>query len=193
MSQFELYFEIGLIHILDIKGYDHILFIIVLCAAYRLDQWKKILWLITSFTVGHCITLFLSSTGYIFIEPSLTELLIAMTIFMAAVSNFFLREDKPFAPRRFSPNYLFAGLAGLVHGLGFSGQFKSLLTGGESVVPILFAFNVGLEVGQIIIVLVYVSITFIAVSKIGVGSRPWRFFWSIAIAGISLMLIFERL
>jgi len=193
MTQFELFFEVGITHILDVLGYDHILFVIVLCAAFSLNQWNKILWMVTSFTVGHSVTLFLASTGWIRVDSVLTEQLIALTILMAAIGNLFIKNENFLSHRNFSLNYLFAGAAGLIHGLGFSGQFKSMLSGGESVVPILFAFNIGLEVGQIIIVLVYVLITFIAVSLIGVRTRDWRFFLSSLIAGVALTLIFDRL
>ncbi len=193
MTTFELFLETGFHHILDIQGYDHILFVIVLCSAFDLDKWKKILWLITSFTIGHSVTLVLAANDFINVDSTLTELMIAVTILAAAISNLFVKQDNPINPKSFSLNYLFAGLAGLIHGLGFSGYLRALLGGEESIVTPLFAFNVGLELGQIIIVLVYTLISFIAISFIGVSKRDWRFFFSSAIAGISLTLILERL
>lgn len=193
MTTFELFLETGFHHILDIKGYDHILFVIVLCAAYSLDSWKKILWLITSFTIGHSVTLFLAANDFIHVETRITELLIAVTILAAALSNLFIKTENALYPKSFSFNYLFAGGAGLVHGLGFSGYLNALMGGVESVVTPLFAFNVGLELGQIIIVLAYMFISFIAISIIGISQRDWKFFFSAAIAGISLTLILDRL
>ncbi len=193
MTQFELYLGIGFYHILDVLGYDHILFVIVLCAAYTLNAWKKILWMITSFTLGHSITLFLASTGWVKVDPAFTELMIALTILFAALSNLFVQSENYLKPKKLSLNYLFAGSAGLIHGLGFSGQISAVLRKDESVVPVLFAFNIGLELGQIIIVSVYVLITFITISLIGVRNRDWRFFLSSLIAGIALTLIFDRI
>ncbi len=193
MTTFELFLETGFHHILDIKGYDHILFVIVLCAAYSPDAWKKILWLITSFTIGHSVTLFLAANNYINVDSTVTELLIAVTILAASVSNLFIRQGNPLNPKSFSFNYLFACGAGLIHGLGFSGYLRALMGNAESIVTPLFAFNVGLEMGQIIIVLVYMLISFIAISIIGVSQRDWRFFFSSAIAGVSLTLILDRL
>lgn len=193
MTTFELFLETGFYHILDINGYDHILFVIVLCSAYNPDAWRKIFWLITSFTVGHSVTLFLAANDFIKVDSTLTELMIALTILIAAISNLFIKPDNPLKQKSFSFNYLYAGLAGLIHGLGFSGYLRALLGGEESIVTPLFAFNVGLELGQIIIVLVYTLISFIAISIIGVKQRDWRFFFSAAIAGISLTLILDRL
>ena len=164
-----------------------------MCAAYSLATWKKILWLITSFTIGHSITLFLAANDFIKVDSSITELLIAVTILAAAVSNFFVKQDNPINPKPFSFNYLFAGMAGLIHGLGFSGYLRALMGGEEAIVTPLFAFNIGLELGQIIIVLVFMLISFIAISIIGVNQRDWRFFFSSAIAGVSLTLILDRL
>jgi len=193
MSTFELFLETGFYHILDINGYDHILFVIVLCAAYNADAWKKVLWLLTSFTIGHSITLFLASKNLIDVDTKVTELLIAVTILMASLANLFIKQENFLKLKTFSFNYLFAGGAGLIHGLGFSGYLKALLGSEESIVTPLFAFNVGLETGQIIIVLVYLLISFIAISIVGVGQRDWRFFYSAAIAGVSFTLILDRI
>ena len=193
MTTFELFLETGFTHILDIQGYDHILFVAVLCAAYSPDSWRKIFWLITSFTVGHSITLFLAANDLIDVNGKITELMIAVTIMMAAISNLVTQPEDFLSPKRFSWGYLFAGFAGLIHGLGFSGYLKALIGGEESIVTPLFAFNVGLELGQIIIVLVYMLISFIAISILGIRYKSWRFFLSSAIVGVSLTLILDRI
>ena len=193
MTTFELFLETGFFHILDVNGYDHILFVAVLCAAYSPDSWKKILWLITSFTLGHSITLFLAANDLIRIDSKVTELLIAITIMLAAISNLISRPEDVLRPRKFSLSYLLAGLAGLIHGLGFSGYLRALIGGEESIVTPLFAFNVGLELGQIIIVSVYMLISFIAITLLGIRYRDWRFFLSSVIVGVSLTLILDRI
>ncbi|MGB3466614.1 MAG: HupE/UreJ family protein [Cyclobacteriaceae bacterium] len=193
MTPFELYLETGFHHILDIRGYDHILFVVVLCAAFEPDAWKKIIGLVTSFTIGHSITLILASKELISVNSDLTELLIAVTILMAAIGNFFRKPTYFLHEKTFSVNFLFAGGAGLIHGLGFSGFLKALLGAEESIVTPLFAFNIGLEFGQIIIVFVYMLISFITISIFGVSQHKWRFFLSAAVAGIALTLILDRL
>lgn len=193
MTPFELYLRTGLEHILDIRGYDHILFVVVLCAAFEPNAWKKIIGLVTSFTIGHSVTLILASRELISVDSDLTELLIAITILVAAMSNLIPKKTDFLSSKTFSLSFLFAGMAGLVHGLGFSGYLKALLGGEESIVTPLFAFNVGLEIGQIIIVLVYILVSFIAISVIGVSQYKWRFFLSSAVAGIALTLILDRL
>ncbi|MEL7146527.1 MAG: HupE/UreJ family protein [Bacteroidota bacterium] len=193
MTTFELFLETGFYHILDIKGYDHILFVVVLCAAFSPDSWRKIFWLITSFTIGHSVTLFLAANDLIHVDGTLTELLIAVTIMLAAMSNLITQPENFLRPKKFSWGYLFAGLAGLIHGLGFSGYLKALIGAEESIVTPLFAFNVGLELGQIIIVLVYMLITFITITILGIRYKDWRFFLSSAIVGVSLTLILDRI
>ena len=193
MTTFELFLETGFYHILDIRGYDHILFVAVLCASFSPDSWRKIIWLITSFTAGHSVTLFLAANDMIHVDGTVTELLIAVTIMLAAISNLITRPENFLQPRKFTWGYLFAGLAGLIHGLGFSGYLRALIGSEESIVTPLFAFNVGLELGQIIIVLVYMLITFITINIIGIRYRDWRFFLSSAIVGVSLTLILDRI
>ncbi len=191
MSQFRLYFELGLEHILDVNGYDHILFVIALCAIYSVSEWRKILILVTSFTIGHSITLALATVRYLNFDSSIIEFLIPVTIFITAVSNLLVKDLSSYNARKISFNYLYAAFFGLIHGLGFSNYLKQILSKEESIVTPLFAFNIGLEVGQIIIVLVFMVITFIAVSIVGISRRNWKFFISSAIAGVAIMLMID--
>ena len=190
MSEFKLYFNLGLEHIIDIKGYDHIMFVLVLCAVYLASEWKSVLVLITAFTVGHSITLALSTLNILNINSSLVEFLIPVTIFLTAFSNLFYKE-RPLNRGRVQANYLYAVFFGLIHGLGFSNYLKSLLGRDEQIITQLLAFNIGLEVGQIIIVAIFQVIAFIFVNLVGVKRRDWRIIISSAIAGIALTLIQE--
>lgn len=190
MSTFSLYFNLGLTHILDINGYDHILFVVALCAVYVLGDWKKVLIIVTAFTIGHSITLALSTLDILTINPALIEFLIPVTIFITAVSNIF-RRQRVLDKRGVQLNYAFALFFGLIHGLGFSNYLRSLLGRDESIVMQLLAFNVGLEIGQIIIVAFFLVLSFIVVNIIQVAKRDWRIVISSAIAGIALTLMLD--
>lgn len=192
MSTFELYFVLGREHILDYaNGYDHILFVLALCAIYLVQDWKQVLILVTAFTIGHSITLALATLDIISVNSGWVEFLIPLTIFVTAVSNLFTKESV--VPSIVQVNYLLALFFGLIHGMGFSNYLKSLLGSQENLAMPLFAFNVGLEFGQIIIVGLFMTVSFIAVSLGGVSRRDWKMIISSAVAGIALMLIKERI
>jgi len=191
MDQFWAYLLIGKDHILDLRnGYDHILFVIALCAVYAVRDWKKVLILVTAFTVGHSITLALATFNLVQFSSTLVEFLIPCTIFVTAISNLF-RNEAGIEKSNIHLNYLFAGGFGLIHGLGFSTLLRELLGGSESIVSLLLAFNIGLEFGQIIIVAVFMALTFIIVDLAGVSRRDWKMIISSAVAGIALILIKE--
>ena len=190
MSPFALYFSLGYEHILDPNGYDHVLFIIALCAVYLIRDWKKVLILITAFTIGHSITLALSTMQIINIRADIIEFLIPLTIFITAMSNV-LKSKAAISPRYIQANYFFALFFGLIHGLGFSNYLRSILGKEAEIVSPLLAFNIGLEVGQIIVVAIFLLISFILVDLFGINRRDWRMVISSAIAGIALMLMME--
>jgi hypothetical protein len=188
MDQFPHFLLIGKDHILDKNGYDHILFVIALCAVYAVRDWRKVLILVTAFTIGHSITLALAAYRVLEFSSALVEFLIPVTIFVTAVSNLF-RSEESVARASIHLNYLFAGGFGLIHGLGFSTLLRELLGKSENIVTQLLAFNIGLEIGQIIIVALFMALTFIIVDLAGVSRRDWKMVISSAIAGIALILI----
>jgi len=190
MEQFKLYFELGAEHILDIRGYDHIMFVIALCAIYSSQDWKKILILVTAFTIGHSITLALSALEIINFRTDIIEFLIPVTIFITAFSNI-VRKQNSMKPGYLNLNYFFGLFFGLIHGLGFSNYLKSLLGKDESIVTQLLSFNLGLELGQIIIVLVFMIIAFIFTGLFNVTRRDWNLVISSAIAGIAITMMME--
>lgn len=189
MSQFALYFELGCEHILDWRnGYDHILFVIALCAVYVVRDWKRILILVTAFTIGHSITLALSGLKVITVDASLIEFLIPVTIFITAVANFFHSEQR-ISKSNIHVNYLLAAGFGLIHGMGFSNFFRELTGNSEKVVSLLFPFNLGLEFGQIVIVAIFMAATFFVVELARLPRRFWRIGISGVIALMALLLI----
>jgi len=188
MSEFQLYYGLGLDHILDVNGYDHILFVVVLCALYQSSDWKKVLILVTAFTIGHSITLALATLRIIKINADLIEFLIPVTILFTALSNLFTKERR-IAEGKIWRNYGYAGFFGLIHGLGFSNYLRALLGGDTTIVLQLFAFNIGLEVGQIIIVGIFMTLSFFFVALGGVSRRDWKMIISSAVGGIALVLM----
>jgi hypothetical protein len=189
MSEFQVYFEEGREHILNWKfGYDHILFVVALCALYLLRDWKKVLILVTAFTIGHSITLALAALRIIPVNEQLVEFLIPLTIFITAVSNLFKNEEN-LHDRAIHINYAYALLFGLIHGMGFSNYFRAILGRDKSIVSQLLAFNLGLELGQIIIVVIFLTTSFLFVDLFGVSRRDWKLVISSAIAGIALVLM----
>lgn len=189
MQDFPLYFELGWQHILDWKGYDHILFVMVLCGTYLLADWRKVLILVTAFTIGHSITLALSVLKIIHVKTDLIEFLIPVTIVVTAISNLMTGKSKP---KGIQLKYVLALFFGLIHGLGFSNYLNSLLGKSTNIVAELFAFNVGLEFGQILIVLGILIVSFVLISIFSIKKWDWTFFLSSAIFGISFVMAAER-
>ena len=193
MDEFWAYLQLGFAHITDPAGYDHILFVIALCAIYTPSQWKPVLILITAFTLGHSITLALATLQVIHYSTGLIELLIPVTIFVTAVANFFYKvpstrfTDRP--PKQSPTRYILALLFGLIHGMGFSNYLRSLLGQQSSIVKPLFAFNVGLELGQILIVFMVLVVAFIAIEMLKVRRHDWNLIISGIVAGMALSLI----
>ena len=191
MSLFELYFKLGLQHIADLKGYDHILFILTLCALYSMKEWKKVLVLITAFTIGHSLTLALATLDLVRVDGDLIEFLIPLTIFLTALANLFSRKQQVSSLQHYL-KYSAALFFGLIHGLGFSNYLRSLLGTERGLVLPLFAFNVGIEAGQIIIVGILMILTKLVLDLLGFPKREWHVLLSGAGLGISLVLMIER-
>jgi len=188
---FKMYLELGFDHIADFSGYDHILFIVALSAIFLLKDWKKVLILVTAFTLGHSITLALATLRIISYSSDWIEFLIPVTIFITAFADFFYK-DKEFSQRMLRFKYFSALFFGLIHGLGFSNFLRALLGGEESIVLPLLAFNVGLEIGQIFIVGGFLLFASLLVAFLKVVRRDITLIAAGAAAGISLILMIER-
>jgi hypothetical protein len=188
MNEFLVYLRIGFEHILDLKGYDHILFIIALCSTQYYRNWKQILILVTGFTIGHSLTLLLSVLNIIAIDADLIELLIPVTILMTAAGNVLLKtETRAGSYVRYAAAIFF----GLIHGLGFSNYLKSLLSGSEIIFRLL-SFNLGIELGQLIVVFAIFLLNFIFVGLLRSDKRSWTLFLSGAVFGITVILLIQR-
>lgn len=187
MSEFQTYLKLGFDHISDLAGYDHILFIVALCAGYKISQWRNILILVTAFTIGHSVTLALSALNLVKFRAEVIEFLIPVTIFLTAIFNVLRKGEQ----RKLMLNYYLALFFGLIHGLGFSNYFRALLGQEESIVQPLFAFNLGVELGQLIIVGVILAIGYLVMNVFRANQRDWNLFVSGAAAGIAVILMAE--
>ena len=191
MDSFVFYIKLGFDHISDFAGYDHMLFLVALCAIYKIHQWKNILILVTAFTVGHSITLLLSSLDIFTIPSDIIEFLIPVTIFLTAINNVIVSNPVN-NKAQMNKNYIMALFFGFIHGMGFSNYFKALLMDSSSILMPLFGFNIGIEIGQILVVFFIVSIGYFFLNKCNVKHRDWNVFISGIAAGISLIFIVEN-
>jgi hypothetical protein len=194
MQEFFIYLQLGYQHITDLGGYDHILFVVSLCAIYRVWDWKKVLILVTAFTVGHSITLALATNKAFEYSTNFVELLIPITILITCISNLFHdSSDSVLQKEQFSPiRYPLAVVFGLIHGLGFSNYLRSLLGKDESIVMQLFAFNIGLEFGQILIVAIIMALSFLCLDAMKLRKNSWNLIVSSFVAGMAFKLMLEK-
>lgn len=190
MDNFVLYFQMGLNHVLDFSAYDHILFLIVLAVVYSFNQWKKALWLITFFTIGHTITLGLAAYNIINIKIELVEFLIPVTIFITGVANV-IRVNKASTGKE-KLNLFLALFFGLVHGLGFSNYFRLMIGKEEDKLMPLLEFALGIEASQVIIVLGILIIGTLLQSFFRVSKRDWVLVCSSIVIGFVIPMMIER-
>jgi len=191
MDGFSLYVRLGFEHILDIAGIDHILFIMTLCAWYQWQEWKKIIILVTAFTIGHSLTLALSALDIFRLDADLVELLIPITIIATGISNIVLVDKKQ--NQIIYYNYLLALGFGLIHGMGFSNFFRELVGTGSAIVRPLLGFNIGLELGQLLIVGVFFLLYFVLQKWLPFKHQNWTLVISGMGIGASLLIIIDLL
>jgi predicted membrane protein len=192
MTDFELYLKLGWRHITDWQGYDHILFVTALCVAFSLTDWRKVAWLITAFTVGHSITLALATLKLVHVNSDLVEFLIPLSIVFTAFYNIFVGSSKT-RTSNVKGIILYSTTIGfgLIHGLGFSNYLRGLLGSESSLLLPLFGFNVGLELGQVLIVAVVLLLGWLVKRLFLVSERDWRLVVLALVAGMALVLVLE--
>lgn len=169
MSDFLFYLKEGLNHILDPDGLDHFYFILSFCILYTFNDWKKILGLVTAFTVGHCITLFLSGFDILSVNADVVELLIPITILLSCLNNFWILYKDKNSKQQLIITYGILLTFGCIHGLGFSNYIKMMIFDDESIVLPLFGFNVGIELAQLLIVAGFLTV--ISISSLILKSK----------------------
>lgn len=191
MSEFWMYFTIGLKHVLDINAYDHVLFLIALMVPYAFKDWKNVFVLVSLFTLGHTLALLLSVYGIVQIKASLVEFLIPITILITAVFHLFT-AGKSSKNESITFVAIVTLFFGIIHGLGFSNYFKTILPGktSDKLLPLL-EFALGIEAAQIIVVLVVLIISYIVQTFFRFSKRDWALVMSAFIIGVVLPMIIE--
>ena len=185
MKDFLFYLQLGWDHIISLDALDHQLFILALIAAYSFKDFKRLLILITAFTIGHCITLALSSFDIIRVKSDWIEFLIPCTIVITALDNILFKGKHPY-------QYYFALFFGLIHGMGFANTARMMLAKEQSITVPLLGFNIGLELGQIVMVLIILTI-FTILTKLKLNPREWLLITSSAAGAVALQMALERM
>ena len=183
-------------HIISISAYDHLSFVVTLCALFSIGEWKKVLTLVTAFTIGHSITLALSTLNYLPISAKLVEILIPLTIIYTVIRNVLHKEStkhQAVFDKRIISYYITALLFGFIHGMGFASSFRLMVGSTSGIVTQLFAFNCGLELGQMAIVLVMLSMLFICTKYLHIKQREWNLFVSGSGFSIAVIILLTNL
>jgi hypothetical protein len=183
MNDFAFYFDLGWKHIISTDALDHQLFIATLASIYLADNWKEVLVLVTAFTIGHSVTLALSTYNLIHASNKWVEFLIPVTILITATINFF---RKNFDPASYRLQYFLALFFGLIHGLGFASTIRFMLSGNQTITLPLLGFNLGLEAGQLLVVGIIVGLSFFFVNLSGLKRKWWV--WSLSAIALASSL-----
>ena len=189
MNAFTFYFPMGWEHIISADALDHQLFIVALAALYTWQDWKKVLILVTAFTVGHSFTLLLSVQDWIRLDSKWVEFLIPVTIVITAALNLFQQREKP------TTSLLSYGLAlffGFIHGMGFANSIRFMLAQDQQLGWGLFGFNLGLEAGQVLVVILLLSINHFVTFITKLPTKKWNFLVSCLVLGIAFGMAMNR-
>ena len=188
MNSFEMFTKLGFQHITDIQGYDHVVFLIALCGIYTFRDWKKILAVVTIFTITHSASLALAAFDVVNPKSEYIEFLIPVTILMTAIFN----VTKLGLNKSGNAKVIISGLFGLVHGFGFSGFYRMIMMDTKPWYESYLPFNLGIEIGQIAIVLVVLLISFIFQQIFKVTLKSWNIFIAGGVSFISITLIIKN-
>jgi len=180
--------QYGINHVLDIKAYDHVLFLIVLTVPYLFKDWKRVLLLVTMFTLGHTLSLILAVYGVVTVKAALVEFLIPITILVVALFNVFT-SGKGAQKEKIGVLFLSTLFFGLIHGLGFAREFRILLNDSDSKLILLLEFALGIELAQIIIVIVVLLLGYIMQTIFRFNKRDWIIVISAIVVGLVIPMI----
>lgn len=190
MQDFLFYLNLGWEHIISLDALDHQLFVLVLVAVYTYYDWRKILVLVTAFTIGHSITLALSVLDIFRVSADWVEFLIPLTILLTAADNIFMRNKQTSLMKL---NYYLALIFGLIHGMGFANTARLMLAKEQNIFEPLLGFNIGLEMGQVVVVLIILLVEFLLIKFFKLKKMHWMVFVSLITLLVSLKICIERL
>ena len=190
MQDFLFYLQLGWEHIISKDALDHQLFILALIAIFSFRDWKKVLILVTAFTIGHSLTLVLSALDVFRFPSDCVEYLIPCTIVFTALDNIIFSKNEK---KLIQLNYYLALLFGLIHGMGFANSVRMMLANEQDITLPLFGFNVGLELGQIIVVAIALFIHYIFSEVLKLSNKIWIYIISVPIFIFALKMALERI
>ena len=190
MQDFLFYLQLGWEHIISKDALDHQLFILALIAIFSFRDWKKVLILVTAFTIGHSLTLVLSALDVFRFPSDWVEFLIPCTIVFTALDNIIFSKNEK---KLIQLNYYLALLFGLIHGMGFANSVRMMLAQEQSITIPLFGFNVGLEIGQIAVVIIVLCIFYLLSTFLKLQKKHWILLVSASILVVSLKMAIERI
>lgn len=190
MKDFIFYFKIGWSHIMSLDATDHLFFIAVLAVIYSFADWRKVLVLVTAFTIGHAITLFMSVLDLIRLNNEMIEFLIPCTILVTAMMNLFIRKQQEASH---AIQYAIALGFGLIHGLGYANYIRMMLSTDQHLIWGLFSFNLGLEAGQIIVVFLVLMTVWVSSRIHSKAQTLWVSIVSAFVMLFALKLAIERI
>lgn len=190
MQDFIFYLKLGWEHIISLDALDHQLFILALIAVYSYNDFKKILILVTAFTIGHSLTLALSVLDVLRVPGNWVEFLIPVTIVLTSLDNILMKNHQK---NLMTLNYYLALIFGLIHGMGFANTARMMIAKEQSIFVPLLGFNIGLELGQIAMVIGILIILFILLNVFRINRKDWILFVSSAVFALSLKMALERI
>jgi hypothetical protein len=191
MSQFQIFFRLGLQHILDLYRIEAILFLVALTVVFLIRDWKQVILLVVFFTLGYSLSYYLTFYEVMRTDQRLIDFLRYFTVFITAVSNVLRKKDAFHIKGNLQRNFFLAVLFGMVYGIGFAEYLKAMVADVRPLSEPLLAFNLGIEAGLFIVVIAWLLISFIFISLVGINRRDWVLVISSGIAGASLTLLFE--
>ena len=189
----ELWFNVqyGINHVLDINGYDHVLFLMVLTVPYLFKDWKRVFLLVTVFTVGHTLSLILATYGAVKVSASVVEFLIPVTILVVALFNVFT-AGKGAQKEKVGVLFFSTLFFGLVHGLGFARELSILVGRNDNKIVTLLEFALGIEIAQIIIVFVVLFLGYLTQTVFRFSKRDWIMVVSAIVVGLVIPMLLNR-
>ena len=190
MQDFIYYLKLGWEHIVSLDALDHQLFVLVLVAIFAIKDWKNILWIVTAFTIGHSITLALSVFDILRAPAKWVEFLIPLTIVITALDNILMKNRQS---NLMKMNFYLALFFGLIHGMGFANTARMMMADEQSIFLPLLGFNIGLELGQIAVVILILIIQFVLVNLFKVNKKDWIMFLSSGVFALALKMTLERI
>lgn len=192
MEELYLYFKEGWQHIISTDALDHQLFIIAMAVLFMWKDWRRVLILVTAFTIGHSLTLALSVYDVIRFDSSWVEFLIPCTIVLTAANNFRFLKTKEVAKQQVIYNYIMALGFGLIHGMGFANSIRMMLASDQNIGGPLLSFNIGLEIGQILLITIILMFGQFLIGNMRLNRKYWIIILSVVTLIISFIMAINR-